>query len=87
MVEVIEVVAILLAVILVFKNTLGLHKKLEFGIFQSLLLAVLYLVPTFVSIVRFLLGVLETLLYRLAFILGGTDQAEILERIAASEEG
>jgi|TARA_R110000851_G_scaffold161867_1_gene305561 hypothetical protein len=86
MVEVIEVVLILLAVILVIRNTMGLHKILKFGIFQSILLSVLYLVPTSVGVVRFLLGVIESLLYKLALILGGTDQEEIVARSLASQD-
>lgn len=86
MVEVIGVIASIIAFALVSKNVLGLHKKLGYGIFQSVLISILFLLPTSVGIVRFLFGVLETLLYRLVFILGGTDQVEILERIVASEE-
>ena len=52
MVEVIGVIASIIAFILVSKNTMGLHKKLGFGIFQSILIAVLYLLPASVGIVR-----------------------------------
>ncbi len=85
--EVIGVVASIVAFILVSKNTIDLNKNLGFGIFQSLLISILFLLPTSVNIVRSLLGILEILLNKLVFILGGTDEAEVSERIKASEAG
>lgn len=87
MVDLFLVVASIVAFVLVSKNTIDLNKNLGFGIFQSILISVLFLLPTSVSMVRSLLGIVESLLNRLVFILGGTDQKEIAERIIAAGIG
>lgn len=70
MVDLFLVVASIVAFVLVSKNTIDLNKNLGFGIFQSILISVLFLLPTSVSMVRSLLGIVESLLNRLVFILG-----------------
>jgi ABC-type phosphate transport system permease subunit len=87
MVDLFLVIASIVAFVLVSKNTIDLNKNLGFGIFQSILISVLFLLPTSVSIIRSLLGIVESLLNRLVFILGGTDQEEIAERIIAAGIG